>query len=53
MRVTGRGIAGLPALWAADDLRSVNTQVEWLLREAVRRQRGKRIKAVGRAHGDS
>jgi hypothetical protein len=29
--------------WAADDLRSVNAQVEWLLREAVRRQRGKRI----------
>jgi hypothetical protein len=31
--------------WAADDLRSVNAQIEWLLREAVRRQRGKRIKA--------
>ena len=26
--------------WAADDLRSVNAQVEWLLREAVRRHRG-------------
>lgn len=27
--------------WAADDLRSVNAQVEWLLREAVgRRKRG-------------
>ena len=24
--------------WAADDLRSVNAQVEWLLREAVRRR---------------
>lgn len=31
--------------WAADDLRSVNAQIEWLLREAVRRQRGKRIKS--------
>jgi len=26
--------------WAADDLRSVNAQVEWLLRDAVRRRRG-------------
>ncbi len=26
--------------WAADDLRSVNAQVEWLLREAVRRRTG-------------
>ncbi|MBI5366425.1 MAG: hypothetical protein HZA54_05280 [Planctomycetes bacterium] len=25
--------------WAADDLRSVNGQVEWLLREAVARRR--------------
>jgi hypothetical protein len=28
--------------WAADELRSVNAQVEWLLREAVRQRRGKR-----------
>ena len=26
--------------WAADDLRSVNAQIEWLLREAVRRRKG-------------
>jgi Uncharacterized protein conserved in bacteria len=26
--------------WAADDLRSVNAQVEWLLREAVRKRKG-------------
>ncbi len=26
--------------WAADDLRSVNAQIEWLLREAVRSRRG-------------
>ena len=32
--------------WAADDLRSVNAQIEWLLREAVRRRRGKRIEAA-------
>ncbi len=29
--------------WAADDLRSVNAQVEWLLREAVRQRRGKHV----------
>lgn len=28
--------------WAADDLRSANAQVEWLLREAVRRHKGGR-----------
>ncbi len=28
--------------WAADDLRSVNAQVEWLLREAVRKRTGSR-----------
>ena len=32
--------------WAADELRSVNAQVEWILRDAVRRRRG------GRAAGD-
>ncbi len=26
--------------WAADELRSVNAQVEWILREAVRKRRG-------------
>lgn len=26
--------------WATTDLRSVNAQVEWLLREAVRRHKG-------------
>jgi hypothetical protein len=33
--------------WAADELRSVNAQVEYILRDAVRRRRG------GRAAGDS
>lgn len=28
--------------WAADDLRSANAQVEWILREAVQRRRGRR-----------
>lgn len=28
--------------WAAEELRSVNAQVEWLLREAVRRHKGGR-----------
>ena len=27
--------------WAADDLRSVNAQVEWLLRDALRKRTGK------------
>ena len=27
------------ARWAGDDLRSTNAQIEWLLREAVRRRR--------------
>ncbi|MBM3978303.1 MAG: toxin-antitoxin system HicB family antitoxin [Planctomycetes bacterium] len=26
--------------WAAADLRSLNAQVEWILREALRRRRG-------------
>ena len=31
--------------WAADDLRSVNAQVEWLLRESVRKRKGTRAKS--------
>jgi hypothetical protein len=27
--------------WAADELRSVNAQIEWVLREAVRRRTGR------------
>jgi hypothetical protein len=30
--------------WAADDLRSVNAQIEWLLREAVRKRGGGRAR---------
>jgi hypothetical protein len=26
--------------WAADELRSINAQIEWLLREAVRERKG-------------
>jgi hypothetical protein len=33
--------------WAADELRSVNAQVEYILRDAVRRRRG------GKAGGDA
>ncbi len=34
--------------WAADDLRSVNAQIEWLLHEAVRRAgREKGVKRDG------
>jgi hypothetical protein len=32
--------------WAADELRSVNAQVEYVLREAVRKRRGGR-RAIG------
>ena len=35
--------------WAADELRSVNGQVEYLLRQAVQKRRGK---AAGKAPGD-
>jgi hypothetical protein len=28
--------------WAADELRSVNAQIEWALREAIRRRKGQR-----------
>ncbi|TWT42157.1 hypothetical protein RAS1_32870 [Phycisphaerae bacterium RAS1] len=29
--------------WARDDLRSINAQIEWALREAVRRHRGEQV----------
>ncbi len=34
--------------WAQDELRSVNGQIEYMLRQAVRRRRGR---AGGPAHG--
>ena len=34
--------------WAADELRSVNSQIEYLLRQAVARRRGGRIEKAGR-----
>jgi hypothetical protein len=37
--------------WAAADLRSVNAQVEWLLREALRRRKGAREAADSAAPG--
>jgi hypothetical protein len=30
--------------WAKDDLRSVNGQIEFLLRESLRKQRGKELR---------
>ena len=44
--------------WAADDLRSVNGQIEFLLREAVRRRKGGTAQKKGNederpASGDS
>ena len=38
--------------WAADDLRSVNAQVGWLLREAVRRRKGGRARQERPRHED-
>jgi len=38
--------------WAADDLRSVNAQVEWLLREAMRRRKGSRARQDRPSHKD-
>ena len=35
--------------WAADELRSVNAQVEYILRDAVRRRRGGRTAGRGAA----
>jgi hypothetical protein len=35
--------------WAADELRSVNAQVEWVLRDAVKKRKGGRPKG---ARGD-
>ena len=38
--------------WAADELRSVNAQVEYILREAVRKRRGGRAAGDGGAGGE-
>ena len=37
--------------WAKDDLRSLNGQIEYLLREAVRRQRRKSLTDDNRSEG--
>ena len=39
--------------WAADELRSVNAQVEYILRDAVRRRRGGRATGNAREDGDA
>lgn len=33
--------------WAADEFRSVNGQIEFILNEAIRRERKKRLAAAG------
>ena len=35
--------------WASDELRSVNAQIEYILREAVRKRRGERAATDGDA----
>jgi len=46
LRIDPRLWAELEA-WAADELRSVNGQIEYLLREAVRRRKGSHEKGHG------
>lgn len=38
--------------WARDELRSVNAQIEYLLREAVRRRRGRSDSRQSEANSD-
>jgi len=46
LRIDPRLWADLEA-WAADDLRSVNGQIEYLLREATRKRKGAEQKGSG------
>ena len=46
LRIDPRLWAELEA-WAADELRSVNGQIEYVLREAVRRRKGSHEKGPG------
>jgi hypothetical protein len=46
LRIDPRLWADLEA-WAADELRSVNGQIEYVLREAVRRRKGSHQKGSG------
>lgn len=38
--------------WAQQEMRSVNSQLEYLLRDAVRRRKGGKSKATGNASTD-
>jgi len=37
--------------WAHDDLRSLNGQIEWLLRQAVRKRKGRPLSDEGGGEG--
>ena len=39
--------------WAKDDLRSLNAQIEYLLRDAVRRQRKKSLEPEGKGDDEA
>ena len=41
------------ACWAKDDLRSLNAQIEYVLREAIRRRRGKQNDPPPKGNEDS
>ena len=48
LRIDAELWAGLEA-WAQDELRSVNGQIEWLLREALTK-RGREVRTVARTN---
>lgn len=50
LRIDERLLAELRR-WADQDLRSLNAQIEYLLREAVRRRRGEEEAGEGGGHG--
>ena len=39
--------------WAQDDLRSVNGQIEYLLKQAVQRRKGERLQATEPARNEA
>ena len=39
--------------WAAQELRSVNGQIEWVLRQAVAKRKGEAVEVKGEATGNN
>ena len=40
-------------VWAGDELRSVNGQIEWVLRQAVAKRKGEAVEVKGEATGNN